>query len=81
MALLYMTLGCAKWPLPIGVNLFEPFVFRSEIEECPDQDTSKMQAKLSLVPIDQLSLFIGKKVCTWICYDATKIKKKAQQMA
>ena len=36
--------------------------FRSEIEECPDQDTSKMQAKLSLVPIDQLSLFIGKKV-------------------
>jgi len=35
---------------------------RSEIEECPDQDTSKMQAKLSIVPIDQLSLFIGKKV-------------------
>ncbi|DBB18305.1 TPA: hypothetical protein ACH3X3_003260 [Trebouxia sp. C0006] len=33
----------------------------SEIEECPDQDTSKMQAKLSIVPIDQLSLFIGKK--------------------
>ena len=36
--------------------------YRSEIEECPDQDTSKMQAKLSIVPIDQLSLFIGKKV-------------------
>ena len=35
---------------------------RSEIEECPDQDTSKMQAKLSIVPINQLSLFIGKKV-------------------
>lgn len=35
---------------------------RSEIEECPDQDTSNMQAKLSIVPIDQLSLFIGKKV-------------------
>ena len=35
---------------------------RSEVEECPDQDTSKMQAKLSIVPIDQLSLFIGKKV-------------------
>lgn len=32
------------------------------MEECPNQDTSKMQAKLSIVPIDQLSLFIGKKV-------------------
>ncbi len=47
---------------------------RSEIEECPDQDTSKMQAKLSIVPIDQLSLFIGKKVssaCT--CSSASQL--------
>ncbi len=44
---------------------------RSEIEECPDQDTSKMQAKLSIVPIDQLALFIGKKVialCVCLCF-------------
>lgn len=46
-------------------NIFEGkycLHYRSEIEECPDQDMSKMQAKLSIVPIDQLSLFIGKKV-------------------
>lgn len=76
MALLYMTLGCAKWLLSIGVNLFQLFVFRSEIEECPDQDISKMQAKLSLVPIEQLSLFIGKKVWTWICYELPLWKRK-----
>lgn len=45
-------------PLQISIALH----YRSEIEECPDQDMSKMQAKLSIVPIDQLSLFIGKKV-------------------
>lgn len=32
------------------------------IEECADADASKMQARLALVPIDQLASFITKKV-------------------
>ena len=38
---------------------------RSAIEESEDQDVGKMQAKLNIVPIDQLPGFVGKKVrCT-----------------
>ena len=35
---------------------------RAEIEECEDQDSSRMQAKLDFVPISQLSAFVGRKV-------------------
>ncbi len=35
---------------------------RSSIEESEDQDVSRMQAKLTFVPIDQMATYISNKV-------------------
>ena len=37
-------------------------MFRSDIEQALDQDSSKMQAKLKYIPIEQLVHYAGKKV-------------------
>ena len=37
-------------------------MFRSDIEQAVDQDSSKMQAKLKYIPIEQLVHYAGKKV-------------------